>query len=110
MAENIKSVNDSDFENEVLKSPLPVVVDFWASWCAPCRTMSPIYKELSKDFEGKIKFTKLNVDESQSTPTKYGIRGIPTIILFKNGTVMDQLVGAVPKSQLLSFLNNALGR
>ena len=101
-------VNDKNFASEVLNSDLPVLVDFWATWCGPCRSISPIVEELAKEFIGKVKVTKLNVDESPATPSQYGVRGIPTLILFKGGKILDQIVGAVPKARLKSMLEKAL--
>jgi thioredoxin 1 len=101
-------VNDNNFASEVLNSTLPVLVDFWATWCGPCRSISPIVEELAKEFAGKVKVTKLNVDESPATPSQYGVRGIPTLILFKGGKILDQIVGAVPKARLKSMLDKAL--
>lgn len=101
-------VNDKTFESEVLHSDLPVLVDFWATWCGPCRSISPIVEELAKEFSGKVKVTKLNVDESPATPSQYGVRGIPTLILFKRGKVLDQIVGAVPKARLKALMEKAL--
>lgn len=108
MAENIHAVTDQNFEAEILKSDKPALVDFWAAWCAPCRAIAPIVEELSKKYDGKIKFAKLDVDENQATPSKYNVRGIPTLIIFKNGKVYDQLVGAAPKSQLENFILKAI--
>ena len=101
-------VDDKSFVSEVLNSDLPVLVDFWATWCGPCRSISPIVEELAKEFSGKVKVTKLNVDESPATPTQYGVRGIPTLILFKGGKILDQLVGAHPKARLKALLEKAL--
>jgi len=101
-------VNDQNFSTEVLKADLPVLVDFWATWCGPCRSISPIVEELAKEFEGRVKVTKLNVDENPSTPSQYGVRGIPTLILFKGGKVLDQIVGAVPKARLKTMIEKAL--
>jgi len=101
-------VNDKNFASEVLNSTLPVLVDFWATWCGPCRSISPIVEELAKEFTGKVKVTKLNVDESPATPSQYGVRGIPTLILFKGGKILDQIVGAVPKARLKSMIEKAL--
>jgi thioredoxin 1 len=100
MAEGIKEIDDSNFEDEVLKSDMPVLVDFWAPWCGPCKAIAPIIDELSKDFSGKLKFTKFNVDESPLTPGKYGIRAIPTLIFFKDGQVSEQITGMVAKAKL----------
>jgi len=104
---SLRQVTDGDFEQEVLKSDLPALVDFWATWCGPCRTVGPIVEELATEYEGKVKVAKLNVDDNKETPTKYGIRGIPTLILFKNGQVVDQIVGAVPKSRIKELLDKA---
>ncbi len=101
-------VNDTNFSSEVLNSDLPVLVDFWATWCGPCRSISPVVEELAKEYVGKVKITKLNVDENPSTPSQYGVRGIPTLILFKQGKVVDQIVGAVPKARLKAMIEKAL--
>jgi thioredoxin 1 len=101
-------VNDKNFAEEVLNAELPVLVDFWASWCGPCRSISPIIEELSKEFTGRIKVTKLNVDENPATPSQYGVRGIPTLLLFKGGKILDQMVGAVPKARLITMIQKAL--
>ena len=101
-------VNDKNFAAEVLNADLPVLVDFWATWCGPCRSISPIIEELAKEFTGRVKVTKLNVDESPATPSQYGVRGIPTLILFKGGKIFDQIVGAVPKARLMAMIEKAL--
>jgi len=101
-------VNDKNFAEEVLSAQLPVLVDFWATWCGPCRSISPIIEELAKEFTGRIKVTKLNVDENPATPSQYGVRGIPTLILFKGGKILDQIVGAVPKARLVTVIEKAL--
>jgi thioredoxin 1 len=108
MSENIINVSDSTFDEVVLKSGLPVLVDFWASWCAPCRAIAPVVDEMAITFNGKVKVAKMNVDENPATPGRYGVRGIPTLILFKDGRVLDQLVGAVPKTQIKDLINKAL--
>lgn len=101
-------VNDKTFASEVLSSDVPVLVDFWATWCGPCRSISPIVEELAKEFSGRVKVTKLNVDENPATPTQYGVRGIPTLILFKGGKIFDQIVGSVPKARLKAVIEKAL--
>ncbi len=106
--DHVIQLTDADFETQVLKADVPVLVDFWASWCAPCKAIAPLIEELAASYAGKVRVCKVNVDENLSTPGKYGVRGIPTLILFKNGKVVDQLVGAVPKNQLESLLQKAL--
>jgi thioredoxin 1 len=108
MAEGILEVNDGSFESEVLKADKPVLVDFWAPWCGPCKAIAPVIEELAAAFGGKIKFTKFNVDESPITPGKYGIRAIPTLIFFKEGKVADQITGMVAKSKLEESINKVL--
>lgn len=107
MAENVVNVSDGDFEKEILNSEIPVLVDFWAAWCGPCRTVGPVVEELAGEYAGKIKVAKLNVDENKQTPSKYGVRGIPTLMLFKGGQVVDQIVGAVPKNRIVDLLEKA---
>ena len=102
------AVNDSNFEEIVLKSEQPVLVDFWADWCGPCTMMLPIVEEISKEFEGKLTVAKVDVDSSQGTAAKYGIRNIPTILFFKGGSVVDKQVGAVPKASLVGKIEKLL--
>lgn len=97
---DIVNVTDSDFGKEVLESQAPVLVDFWATWCAPCRAIAPALEELAAQYKGKVKVVKVNIDENQDTPQRYGIRSIPTLLLFKGGKVVEQIVGAVPKTKL----------
>ncbi len=103
-----KAVMDSNFEEEVLKNSRPVLVDFWAPWCGPCRAIAPVVEELAKEYEGKVDVVKLNVDENPNTANKYRIRAIPTLILFKNGEVVAQVTGAVAKSSLKEMIEKAL--
>jgi thioredoxin 1 len=107
-SDKVMQLSDDGFENDVLKSTTPVLVDFWASWCAPCKAISPVVDALADDYDGKVRIGKLNVDENPATPGKYGVRGIPTLILFKDGKVVDQVVGAVPKNQLEGLIKKAL--
>ena len=104
----ITQVGDDNFEAEVMRSNLPVLVDFWAPWCGPCKSIAPVIEELARDYEGRLKVAKLNVDENPLTPSRYGVRGIPNLIILKGGTVKEQLVGAVPKSRLVQAIENAL--
>ena len=106
--ENVLEFTDDNFDAEVLQSSTPVLVDFWATWCAPCKAIAPVVEQLATAFLGKVKIGKVNVDENPATPGQYGVRGIPTLILFKDGQIVDQLVGAVPKNQLESLIQKAL--
>ena len=106
MANDIKYVSDSSFESDVLKADGAVLVDYWAEWCGPCKMIAPILDEVAGDYKGRLTVAKLNVDENQTTPAKYGIRGIPTLMLFKNGAVVGTKVGALSKSQLTAFIDS----
>jgi thioredoxin 1 len=108
MSQGIVNVTDDSFENDVLKASGPVLVDYWAEWCGPCKMIAPVLEEIAKDYAGKIKVAKLNIDENPQTPPKFGIRGIPTLMLFKNGSVEATKVGAVSKSQLSAFIDGNL--
>lgn len=105
---NVTAVADDTFELEVLKSSTPVLIDFWAPWCAPCRAIAPIVEELSATYAGKLKVVKMNVDDNPKTPSRYGVRGIPNLILFQNGEVKEQIVGAVPKAQLVKVIDRVV--
>jgi thioredoxin 1 len=107
-SDKVVHLSDSNFEADVLKSPVPVLVDFWASWCGPCKAIAPAIEELAEQFDGQVKIAKINVDENPATPSNYGVRGIPTLILFKDGAIVDQVVGAVPKGQLETLIKKAL--
>jgi len=108
MSENITKVTDASFEQDVLKSDTPVLVDYWAEWCGPCKMIAPVLEEIAKEYDGRLKIAKLNIDENDATPPKYGIRGIPTLMLFKGGNVEATKVGALSKSQLAAFIDSNL--
>lgn len=108
MADGVMEINDSSFDTEVLQSEKPVMVDFWAPWCGPCKAIGPVVEELAATFGDKIKFTKCNVDENPVTPGKFGIRAIPTLIFFKDGKVVDQITGMVAKAKLEETINKIL--
>ncbi len=105
MSQNISQVTDASFESDVLKSDEPVLVDYWAEWCGPCKLIAPILEEIAKDYDGRIKVMKMDIEANSATPPKYGIRGIPTLMLFKNGQVEATKIGALSKSQLAAFLD-----
>jgi thioredoxin 1 len=107
-SENVMAFTDANFDREVLQSEIPVLVDFWATWCAPCKAIAPLVDAVADEYIGKVKVGKVNVDENQAIPAKFGVRGIPTLILFKGGVVVEQIVGAVPKSQLDAMIAKAL--
>ncbi|WP_374623905.1 thioredoxin TrxA [Pandoraea sp.] len=108
MSEHIKHISDATFEADVLNSDKPVLLDFWAEWCGPCKMIAPILEDVAKEYGDKVQVAKINVDDNQATPAKFGIRGIPTLILFKNGAVAGQKVGALAKGQLTAFLDQHL--
>ncbi len=108
MAENVLHVTDDTFDQEILKADTPALVDFWAAWCGPCRAIGPVIEELAGEYAGKIKIAKVNVDENPKTPGQYGIRAIPTLILFKKGEVAEQITGAVSKSHIETALKKLL--
>lgn len=107
-SESIVELSDSSFESEVIQNDKPVLVDFWAPWCGPCRAMAPVIGEISNDYSEKVKVGKVNVDENPETSMKFGIRSIPTLMVFKNGEVFEQIVGAVPKSEIERVLEKAI--
>jgi thioredoxin 1 len=106
--QDIVNIGDSDFQTAVLDSTEPVLVDFWASWCAPCRAIAPVLEELAGQYKGRVRVAKVNIDDHQATPQKYGIRSIPTLLLFKGGQVVEQIVGAVPKAKLEDALKKVV--
>jgi thioredoxin 1 len=101
-------ITDTSFENDVLKSGTPVLVDFWAEWCAPCKAIAPALEDLAKDFQGKMTVAKINIDENPATPNKYRVQGIPTLMLFKDGQVAATKVGSLPKSKLYEWVNSVI--
>ena len=105
---DVHAVSDDTFENEVLQATTPVLIDFWAPWCAPCRAIAPVVEELSREYAGKLKVVKMNVDDKPKTPQKYGVRGIPNLILFHGGQVKEQIVGSVPKAQLVRAITSVV--
>ncbi|MEX0951711.1 MAG: thioredoxin TrxA [Gammaproteobacteria bacterium] len=106
MSKNILAVTDTDFDAQVLQSDTPILVDYWAEWCGPCKMIAPILDEIAGEYEGKLTVAKLNIDENQETPQKYAVRGIPTLMIFKNGAVAATKVGALSKSQLSAFIDS----
>lgn len=109
MAGKIMEISDSTFEQEVLQSDVPVLVDFWAPWCGPCRAIAPVVDELANEYADRLKVAKCNVDDNPKTPSRYGIRAIPTLIIFKGGNVSEQITGAVAKSQIAAAVDKAMG-
>ncbi|HLR82932.1 MAG TPA: thioredoxin TrxA [Paenalcaligenes sp.] len=108
MSNSIKNVTDTSFENDVLQSNIPVLVDFWAAWCGPCKAIAPILDEAANDYQNRVTIAKVNVDENPDTAAKYGVRGIPTLMLFKDGEVSQTKVGALSKAQLYQFLDESI--
>ena len=108
MSENIINVTDSNFEQEVLSSEIPVLLDYWAEWCGPCKMIAPILNDIADEYSGKIKVAKINIDENPSTPAKFGVRGIPTLMIFKSGSIEATKVGAMSKSQLSAFIDSTI--
>lgn len=108
MSDHIQHVTDETFETEVLQADIPVLVDFWAEWCGPCKQIAPSLDELAAEYAGRLKVAKINIDENQATPRKLGVKGIPTLQIFKNGSLEAQKVGAVPKSQLKAFIDSVI--
>jgi thioredoxin 1 len=107
-SEMIANVTDASFENDVLKSKEPVLIDFWAPWCGPCRAIAPVVEQLAKEYEGKVKMVKVNIDDNPRVPTQYDVRSIPTLLLFKDGKVLGQIVGAVPRPKIEELVKKAL--
>ncbi|QYJ86477.1 thioredoxin TrxA [Shewanella mesophila] len=108
MSDKIITLTDDSFENDVIKSEIPVLVDFWAEWCGPCKMIAPILDDVAEEYEGKVTIAKLNVDQNNASPAKYGVRGIPTLLMFKNGELADTKVGALSKTQLKEFIDAQL--
>ena len=107
-SDKIVHVTDASFDQEVLKSPTPVLIDFWAPWCAPCRAIAPIIDDLAGEYSGRLKVVKMNVDDNPQTPGRYGVRGIPNLLIIKGGQVKEQIIGAVPKGTLVKAVDNAI--
>lgn len=108
MSDLISHINDSEFESEVLNSDVPVLVDFWATWCGPCKAIAPVLDDLAKDYEGRVKFVKIDIDQNQKTAVNYSVRGVPTMMMFKGGKVEATKVGAAPKGQIAQMLDSQL--
>ena len=108
MSDNVKELTSNDFKTEVLESDSPVLFDFWAEWCGPCKVIAPVIEELALDYDGKVKFGKLNVDDHNQVASEYGVRSIPTLLVFKNGAVVNQIVGAVPKERIAESLDTVI--
>jgi len=106
---DVLEVTDDSFDADVLQSSTPVLVDFWAPWCGPCRAIAPVVAELAKEYDGKLKVVKINVDDNPKTPSQYGVRGIPNLLVIHGGQVKEQIVGAVPKAKLVAAVSNVIG-
>jgi len=106
---DIAHIGDDSFDQEVISAPLPVLVDFWAPWCGPCRSIAPVLEEIAQEYDGKLKVVKINVDENPNVPTRYGVRGIPNLMIFKGGNLAGQIVGAAPKNKLVNEIDKAIG-
>jgi thioredoxin 1 len=104
----VQEISDATFDSEVLKASTPVLIDFWAPWCGPCRAIAPLVEELAGEYAGKLKVVKMNVDDNPQTPSRYGVRGIPNLIVFKNGAVHEQIIGAVPKARLAKAIDSVV--
>src|SRR5487761_1816613 len=107
-SDKVSHISDAEFESEVLKSETPVLIDFWAPWCGPCRAIAPLVDEVANEYAGRLKVVKINVDDNPQTPSRYGVRGIPNLLIIKSGQVKEQIVGAVPKSHLVRAVDSAL--
>ncbi len=107
-SDKVHHVSDTDFDSEVLKADKPVLIDFWAPWCGPCKAIAPVIEELATEYDGRLKVVKINVDDNPQTPARYGVRGIPNLLIISNGQVKDQIVGAVPKAHLKRAVDGAL--
>jgi len=110
MSENVKEITSMNFSDEVLKSDTPVLVDFWAEWCGPCRAIGPVVDEIANDYNGKVSVGKLNVDNENQLAMEYGVRSIPALLIFNNGTVVNQIVGAVPKNRITDILDTVISK
>jgi thioredoxin 1 len=110
MSENVKEITSMNFNNEVLESDTPVLVDFWAEWCGPCRAIGPVVDEIANDYNGKVSVGKLNVDNENQLAMEYGVRSIPALLIFNNGTVVNQIVGAVPKNRITDILDTVISK
>ena len=106
---DIAHIGDDSFEQEVLSASMPVLVDFWAPWCGPCKSIAPVLEEIAQEYDGKLKVVKINVDDNPSTPSRYGVRGIPNLMIFKGGDLAGQIVGAAPKNKLVNEIDKAIG-